>query len=145
MAEIGEIFTILGATAVIGVIAFIVFSLFTIAAAIVLLCLSIKEKGELKKAEIDEGKIKRIITLAIWSLVITIISCSGCTFLVLPILALVFASSNAKSALQEGNVLEANKKADLALLMIIISNSIILGLSMLSTIGNAVKTVLSSF
>ena len=118
----------------------IIISIVGIVAAIILLCLAIKEKGELKLKGIDEERIKRIVTLGIWSLVATIISCSGCTFMVLPILALVFASSNAKNALQAGNVVEAVKKADLALIFLIISNVVILGLSALNTLTSIIST-----
>ena len=127
----------------IGLIA-IIFSLVGIVAAIILLCLAIKEKGELKVHGIDEARIKKIVGLAIWSLVATIISCSGCAFLVLPILALVFANSNSKTALQVGDVVEAAKKADLALLMLIISNAIILGLSALNTVTSIISTIFNS-
>jgi len=139
-----EMLAVIGAGAIaVGIIAIVV-SLISIAAAIILLCLSIKEKGELKLRGIDEARIKKIVTLSIWSLVITIISCSGCAFLVLPILALVFANSNARSALQVGNMAEAAKKADLALLMLIISNSVVLGMSALSTITNIITSVIES-
>ena len=43
-----------------------------------------------------------------------------------PILALVFVNSNAKNAVQAGDVVEAVKKADMALLFVIISNAVVL-------------------
>lgn len=144
MDGIGGAFAVLGVGAIAALIVGVVLSILSIVAAIILLCLAIKEKGDLKIYGLDESRIKKIATLSIWSLVITVISCSGCAFLVLPILALVFVNSNAKSALQAGNMVEAVKKADLALLMIIISNVVILAISALSTFMNIITSVLET-
>lgn len=130
------------ATLGIGLIILGIISLLAIVGAIILLCLSVKEKGELKLKGIDEARIKKIGTLSVWSLIITIVSCSGCAFMVLPILALVFVNSNAKNALQAGDVVEAVKKADIALIFVIISNAVVLGVSALSTITNIFTSIL---
>jgi len=116
----------------------------TFVGTIVLLCLSIKEKGELKTKGIDEDRISKIITLAIWSIVISVISCTNCYLVVLPILAIVFANSIAKTALQSGDIVEASKKADVALIMLIIANACIIGLSVLGTIFGIFSGVLES-
>ena len=144
MDGIGGALAVLGVGAIAALIVGVVLSILSIVAAIILLCLAIKEKGDLKIYGLDESRIKKIATLSIWSLVITVISCSGCAFLVLPILALVFVNSNAKSALQAGNMVEAVKKADLSLLMIIISNVVILAISALSTFMNIITSVLET-
>jgi len=116
----------------------------TFVGTIVLLCLSIKEKGELKTKGIDEDRISKIITLAIWSIVISVISCTNCYLVVLPILAIVFANSNSKAALQSGDIVEAAKKADIALIMLIIGNACIIGFSVLGTVGGIVSGVFES-
>ena len=124
----------------VGIIS-IIFSLITIAGAIILLCLSIKEKGELKAKGIDEARIKKIVNLSIWSLVIMIVSCFGGAFLVLPILALIFSNSNAKTAFKTGNIIEAVKKSDTALLFLIISNAVILGLVAINTFASIISAI----
>ena len=80
----------------IGVIIFALLGIAAFVGTIILLCLSIKERGELKIKGIDEVRIKKIVTLAVWSLVLSVISCSGCALVVLPILAIVFASALAR-------------------------------------------------
>jgi len=111
-----------------------VFSIIFISATIILLCFSIKEKVELKEKEIDEIKIKRIGILAILSVIVMICSCIGCTFSILPILALIFINSNSKTAFRSGNIIEATKQANLSLNFLIISNILILIVAVLGTI-----------
>lgn len=138
---VGAIGTVVAMGIFLLVVGIIIFAAF--ATAIILLCLSIKEKNELKVKGIDEDRIKKIVSLSIWSLIITILSCTGCVLMVLPILALSFTSSNAKTALQAGNVAKAVKESDTALLMIIISNSIVIGLCALNFASSAIKIMLN--
>ena len=109
-----------------------------------MICSSIKEKGKIKINGIDETRIKKIVALAIWTLVISVISCSGCVLIVLPILAIVFANSNARTALNAGDVAEAIKKADAALIMIIVGNSLVIGLSVINTIVAIVSAIIEA-
>ena len=132
LAGLGIVVLIMG---VLGIAAFV--------GTIILLCLSIKEKGELKVKGIDEARLKKIVNLSIWSIVVSVISCN-CITLVLPILAIVFANSNAKTALQAGDIIEAAKKADTALIMLIIGNACIIGFSVLNTVLGIFSGVLEA-
>lgn len=136
-----ELFPVLAGLGIIMII-FLILGVAMFVAEIILLCLSIKEKGLLKINGIDEAKIKKIGSLSIWSLIITIFSCVGCTFIVFPILALVFANSNAKTALKAGNIVEAAKKADLALIMLIIGNAVVVGSTVLGSIVGLLEYLL---
>lgn len=126
----------------IGVIIITLLGIAAFIGTIILLCKAIKERGELKVKGIDEVRIKKVVTLAIWTLVISVISCSGCVLIVLPILAIVFANSNARTALNTGDVAEAIKKADAALIMIIVGNSLVIGLSVINTIIAIVSAII---
>ena len=93
---------------------------------IVLLFQSINAKKELKLNNVDDGKIRKITNIAIWSLVVSILSCMGSAFFIFPVLALVFANVHAKKALLQQDIVAATAKSNLALTMLIISNSIVL-------------------
>ena len=133
LAGLGIIVIIIG---ILGIVTFV--------GTIILLCLSIKEKGELKVKGIDTVRISKIATLAIWSIVISVISCTNCYLVVLPILAIIFANSNAKIALNEGDMVEATKKADVALILLIIANACIIGFSVLGTVLGIFSGVLEA-
>ena len=93
---------------------------------IVLLFQSINTKKELKLNNVDDGKIRKITNIAIWSLVVSILSCMGSAFFIFPVLALVFANAHAKKALLQQDIVTATEKSNLALTMLVISNSIVL-------------------
>lgn len=126
------VWALLGGLAIVSIIAMII-SLLVIVGAIIMLCMSIKEKNKLKSNEINEEGIKKITTLAIVSLVISVLNCAVPS-IVLSILGLVFATSNAKKLLLEGNIIEAVKKADVSLIMLIISNVYILSIVVINIV-----------
>lgn len=128
---------LLGGLAIISIITMII-SLLVIVGAIIMLCMSIKEKNKLKSNEINEEVIKKITTLAIVSLVISVLNCAVPS-IVLSILGLVFATSNAKKLLLEGNIIEAVKKADVSLIMLIISNIYILSMVVINIVLNVLE------
>lgn len=132
---------LIGLIAIVGIIAAVIdviISLAVIVGAVIILCMSIKEKNKLKSNDINEEGIKKITTLAIVSLVISVLNCAVPS-IVLSILGLVFATSNAKKLLLEGNIIEAVKKADVSLIMLIISNIYILAMIVLNIILNVLK------
>ena len=109
--------------------------------AIVLLYKIAAEKEKIRAQEIDEKRIKTIRNLTIWSLVISPLSCLGLTYLIFPILALVFANNHARKALLAQDVTSAIRKSDLALTFITISNSLIVFISTIMIMASICKCV----
>ena len=117
---------------------------------IIMICLSVKEKNKIKTKGIDESKIKKILILSIWSIVITCVSFLAIPIipfgliLILPIIALISSCMLEKPDAKLGNVVKVVKKAHLNLNLLIISNSATLGAFLLKFAYKIIKEAIVS-
>ena len=109
----------------------LVTSVILIAALIVLLCFINKQKKNIKVKGIEEGNIKKIKLMSIFSILTSIASFLGCVIVFLPIIS-AFKCSKAKKMLMKGNVDEAVNKVNTSLTLLMISNVITLVLVILN-------------